>query len=178
MVAAVRYTGSPVGPYLELAAAQPARLGGRFGWCVQVMAVDSDQSRVGGRLEWGFPKQLATLRWEERGPERVLTWEERGVVVRGRPYGVALPGLVPVRALQHRGDGPVVVPGRLRGMGRLATVHVEVDPERGADLVPLAGRHPGLVVDGMQLVIRECRTPAGLVAALRSAQSVPKAALW
>jgi Acetoacetate decarboxylase (ADC) len=178
LVAAVRYTGSPVGPYLELAVAQPARLGARVAWCVQLMAVDSPDSRVGGRLHWGLPKELATLRWEERGAERSLTWEERGVVVRGRPFGLPIPGLVPVRALQQRGDGPVVVPGRLRGTARLAAVRVEVDGARGADLLPLAGRHPGLAVSGMQLVIREARTPTGVLAAIRTAQRVPRAAVW
>lgn len=177
MVAAVRYTGSPVGPYTELAVAQPARIGLRVGWCVQLMVVDSHESQVGGRLHWGFPKQVAALRWEEDGPSRVLTWEERGIVVRGRPVGPPWPALVPVRALQQRGDGPVFVPGRLRGLARFASVEVEV-ADGADDLAPLAGRHPGAAVRGMQLVIREARSPAMLVPALRAAPRVPKAAVW
>lgn len=177
VVAAVRYTGSPVGPYTELAVAQPARLGMRLGWCVQLMVVDSPESQVGGRLHWGFPKQVATLRWEEDGAGRVLTWEERGIVVRGRPLGPPWPALVPVRALQQRGDGPVLVPGRLRGFARLAGVDVSVGG-REDDLAPLAGRHPGACVRGMQLVIREERTPGLVVPALRAAPRVPKAAVW
>lgn len=179
VVAAVRYTGSPVGPYLELAVAQPARIGVRPGWCVQVMVVDSPASRIGGRLHWGLPKELGTLRWDEEGREAALTWEEKGVVVRGRPLpGPPLPWLVPVRALQQRGDGPVHVPGRLRGTGRLSTVRVEVDEQRAPDLLPLAGRHPGVHVRGMQMILREARTPTGVVAALRNAQRVPRAAVW
>lgn len=178
VVAAVRYTGSPVGPYLELAVAQPARLGVRMGWCVQLMVVDSPESRVGGRLHWGLPKELGTLRWEQHGREAALAWEDKGVVVRGRPFPLPLPWLVPVRALQQRGDGPVQVPGRLRGTGRFASVRVEVDEALGADLLPLAGRHPGVHVRGMQLVIREARTPTGVVTALRAAPRAPRAAVW
>lgn len=177
LVAGARYTGSPVGPYTELAVAQPARIGLRFGWCVQLMAVDSAESRVGGRIHWGFPKELATLRWEEDGAARVLTWEERGVVVRGRPLGPPWPALVPVRALQQRGEEPVVVPGRLRGLARFARVEVEVE-DADDELVALAGRHPGAAVRGMQLVVRECRTPATVVVGLRAAPRVPKAAVW
>jgi hypothetical protein len=176
LVAAVRYTGSPVGPYVELAFAQPARVGLRVGWCVQVMAVDSPESRVGGRLHWGFPKQLATLRWEEHGAERSLTWEERGVTVRGRAVGPPLPALVPVRAVQQRGDGPVLVPGRLRGMARYATVEVTVGEDD--DLAPLAGRHPGAAVRGMQLVMRESRSPAAVLGAVRVVRPAAKAAVW
>src|SRR3954467_11843845 len=50
LVVGVRYTASPVGPFLELAVGQPARLGLRPGLCFTLSAVSSAPARVGGRL--------------------------------------------------------------------------------------------------------------------------------
>jgi hypothetical protein len=172
LVAAAHYTGSPVGPYLELAIGEPARLGTRLGWCMTTMVVDSAESRLSGRAAWGFPKELGTLTWDRDGDERQLRWSERGLVVIGVPGAVRLPVLVPVRALQRREDGPVVVPGRLRGVARLARVTVEV----GADddlLAPLSGSHRGGTVDGMRFVVHHARAPFGLGSTLRAAPLHP-----
>jgi hypothetical protein len=171
LIAAVRYGGSPVGPYLELAIGEPARLGVRLGWCITTMVVDSAESRIVGRTAWGFPKELGTLTWDRDGDERRLRWSERDIVVTGVPGAVRLPVLVPVRALQRREDGPVVVPGRLRGVARLARVTVEV----GADdaLAPLSGSHRGCTVDGMRFVVHHARAPFGLGSTLRAAPLHP-----
>ena len=91
MITASRFMQSPVGPYLQLAVALPARLGGRFGWCVTHLVVDKQDARTGARLNWGFPAELGTLRWREDGPERELLWEEREVVVRGHARGPKIP---------------------------------------------------------------------------------------
>lgn len=175
LVAAVCYTGSPVGPYLELAIGEPARLGVRVGWCVTTMCVDSPESRLGGRLNWGFPKQLGELVWQRDGAERELRWPERGIVVRGRGTGPALPGLVPVRTLQRRNDGPVVVPGRLRGRARLARIEVEVPP--GDVLAPLQGERLGLHVSSLRCTIRPARHPVGLASTFRAPLRAPEPAL-
>ena len=53
-ITAARYDDSPVGPYRELAVGQPARLGARLGMCITTMAVTSVDSRLGGRMNWGF----------------------------------------------------------------------------------------------------------------------------
>ncbi|MDP8987480.1 MAG: acetoacetate decarboxylase family protein [Actinomycetota bacterium] len=175
LVMAVCYTSSPVGPYLELAVGEPARLGMRPGWCITTMVVDSAESRMGGKLNWGFPKQLGSLVWDSDGAERELRWVERDVVVRGRVMGPPLPMLLPVRTVQRRGDGPVVVPGRLRGRARPAKVEVEApgdDP-----LAPLAGRHPGLHVAGMHLLVRPARQPVGFASTLRAPLRAPEPAL-
>ena len=175
LVVAVRYGGSPVGPYLELAVGEPARLGTRLGWCMTTMVVDSADSRVGGRASWGFPKEIGSLSWERDGDVRELRWAERHVVVRGVPGRFRLPVLVPVRALQRRTDGPVVVPGRLRGLARLARVTVEVP---AADvLAPLAGAHRGVTVDGMRFVVQPARHPFGLTSSLRAPLHAPEPAL-
>jgi hypothetical protein len=175
LVVATCYSESPVGPYLELAVAEPARLGARLGWCITTMVVDSAGSRRGGRLNWGFPKELGTLTWHRDGSRRELRWAERDVVIEGRPKGPPLPGLAPVRMLQHRSDGPVVVPGWLRGRVRLAALEVhapEADP-----LAALAGRHPGVHVAGMHLRVRPARHPVGLASTLRAPLRAPEPAL-
>jgi hypothetical protein len=172
LIVAVRYSGSPVGPYLELAIGEPARLGARPGWCFTTMVVDSPASRLGGRANWGFPKEVGSLVWSEDGDERSLRWVERGVTVRGVPGRFALPALVPVRALQRRADGPVVVPGRLRGRAHLARVSVEVgaadDP-----LAPLVGEHRGVHVTSMRFVVRPARSPVGFTSSLRAPLRAP-----
>lgn len=175
LIMAACYTSSPVGPYLELAIGEPARLGMRPGWCITTMVADSAESRMGGKLNWGFPKQLGSLVWNSDGAERELRWVERDVVIRGRVMGLPLPMLLPVRTVQRRGDGPVVVPGRLRGRARPASVEVDA-PEDDA-LFPLAGRHPGLHVAGMHLMVRPARQPVGLASTLRAPLRAPEPAL-
>lgn len=166
VVTAVRYSDSPVGPYLELAVGEPARLGARPGLCITTMVVTTAEARIGGRLNWGFPKEVGGLRWRSHGDEREVVWEDRGIVVRGRPWGPAPPLLVPMRALQRRGDGPVVVPGRLRGRAHLARVELEV-PDDDV-LAPLAGSHRGLLLSGMRFVVEPARLPAGLTSTFRA----------
>jgi hypothetical protein len=175
LIVATCYDESPVGPYLELAVGVPARLGLRPGWCMTTMVVDSSASRRGGRDSWGLPKEVGRLTWRRDGEEREMRWPERGVVVRGTPMGPALPGLVPVRALQRRLDGPVVVPGRLRGRGRVATVSFvvpEADP-----LAPLAGSHLGVQVAGMRFLVRPARQPVGVASTLRAPLRAPETAM-
>src|SRR3954465_14703323 len=80
VVIAARYQESPVGPYSEMVVAEPARLGLRPGLCATTIVVDSPAARVGGRVNWGFPKELGTLLWEREGDERSLRWVERSMV--------------------------------------------------------------------------------------------------
>ena len=176
LIVAARYDGSPVGTHLELAIGEPARMGTRLGWCMATMVVDSAEARAGGRAEWGFPKELGTLVWGRDGEERTLRWAERGVTVRGIPTRWRLPVLVPVRALQRRTDGPVVVPGRLRGLARLA--RVEVDVPAVDVLAPVVGTHRGCTVDGMRFVVRGARHPFGLTSSLRAPLAPPEPALY
>lgn len=160
MVTATRYTHSPVGPFLELAVAEPVRLGARLGWCRTLVVVDRHDVRIGDRLQWGFPAEIGLLRWFVRDGERELIWDEHDLVVRGRPHGPAMPWLSPQRTLQERNREPVVVPGHVRGLARPARVSVQTMP--GDALAGLAGRHVGLVVSGLHRVWRDARTPARL----------------
>lgn len=175
LVVANRYEQSPVGPYLELAVAVPARLGPRPGWAFTTMVVDSADARMGGRLNWGFPKELGRLLWSADGDERELRWLDRDVCVRGVPRRFAVPFLVPVRALQRRGDGPVVVPARLRGRARPASVRVYAPA--GDPLACLAGSHPGALLSSMRFVVKPARRPAGFTSTLLAPLRAPEPAL-
>lgn len=175
LVIANRYTDSPVGPYLELAIGCLARLGARPGWCFTVMVVDNPEARMGGRLNWGFPKELGKLLWRQDGDERELRWVDRDLCIRGVPSKFVLPMLVPMRALQRRADGPVVVPARLRGRARPAQVTVyapQDDPLAG-----LAGKHRGVHVAGMKFTVRPARHPIGLASTLLAPLRAPEPAL-
>ncbi|MEW6152372.1 MAG: acetoacetate decarboxylase family protein [Actinomycetota bacterium] len=174
-VTAARFDTSPVGPYRELAVSEPARLGARLGMCVTTMVVDSSESRIGGRQNWGFPKELGTIHWEADGPERLLVWQERGVRVVAVPSGPAVPVVMVLRALQRRADGVVVVPGRLWGRGRLS--RVEVETAAADPLAALAGSHRGLLVSGLHLRVDPARRPTGLAATLRAPLRAPEPAL-
>ena len=77
--------------------------------------------------------------------------------------------------MQRRTDGPVVVPGRLRGLARYA--HVDVDIPDDDALSALAGRHHGLTVDGMRFVVRPARSPVGWTSTLRAPLHAPEPAL-
>jgi len=175
VVTATRFTSSPVGPYLRLAVAEPARVGGRAGWCLTTVVVDQPQARLGERLNWGMPAALGSLRWLQHDDVRSLEWEGREVVVRARPRGPRFPLVVPVRSLQLRGDGPVVVPGRMAGRARMAKVEVEVG--EADELAWLGGPHRGLAVSGMQQVVREARHPVGLTATLLAPARSPEPGL-
>lgn len=175
LVIAARYDDSPVGPYCELAVGEPARLGARAGVCITTMVVDSSESRIGGRLNWGFPKELGTLRWSAEGDVRQLRWEERGVVLRASPAGPAFPMVMPLVALQRRSDGPVVVRGRVRGLARVARVEVSV-PEDDP-LAACAGVSRGALVAGLRMVVNPARHPKGRTATLRAPLRAPEPAL-
>jgi hypothetical protein len=176
VVVGARYDGSPVGPYLELAVAEPARLGPRLGWCVTTMAVDVPEARVGGRLNWGYPKELAELAWSVDGVSSTLEWPERGIRITGTPTRWVAPVLVPLRTLQRREDGPVVVPGGLRGMARLT--HFSIDVPGDDPLASLAReRARGVHVASLRLNVRPARHPRGLVSSLRAPLRAPNPGL-
>jgi hypothetical protein len=175
LIVANRITESPVGPYLELAIGVPARLGPRPGWCFTTMVVDHAEARLGGRLNWGFPKELGRLVWRQDGHERELRWVDRDICVRGAPHHLVVPTLVPMRALQRRGDGPIVVPGRVRALARPTRVTVYTPAED--PLAALAGHHPGLHLASTRLVLKPARRPVGIASTLIAPLRVPEPAL-
>ena len=178
---AVRYTDSPVGPYLELSLALPARIGLRPGLCVVFQIVSSAEARLAYRANWGLPATVGPLTWSPKGHERVLRCEEPGIEVRGLPVGPTFPAIVPVRSVQRRSDGPVVLPRRFLSLVRLARTTVAVadsaDGHAGVPLHGLAGVHPGAVMAGARILARPARHPAGLWSSLRAPLAAPEPAL-
>ena len=166
-----RYMDSPVGPYTELSVAEPARLGLRPGLCVTSMVVSEAAAKVGNRLNWGFPALLGSLEWSADADCRVLRWAEGGVEVRATCRGPRVPAVVPMRSLQARGDGPVMVPRRLAAVARFARVSVTAGEESSAWL---AGLHRGAVLSSARLLVRPARHPSGLLSSFRAPLQAPE----
>ena len=91
------------------------------------------------------------------------------------PSVLVLPVLVPMRALQRRGDGPVVVPGRVWGRAHAAAVHVYAPA--GDPLAPLGGRHRGVHLAGMHFRVKPARRPVGFSSTLLAPLRAPEPAL-
>ena len=174
VVWAGHWAQTPVGPFSELAVAVPARLGLRPGLCITMSVVNNADARLAGRLGWGMPRQLGSLRWLRLGPQRTLTWAERDVEVQADVRPGAGPFTKALRGLQHRGDGPVVVPARLSGWIRRARVKIAVPA--GDGLEPLAGSRRGWIVSGRTLVLEPSRSPRGLLRTLLAPSAGPEAA--
>lgn len=189
---AVSYASSPVGPFLELSVGLPARLGLRPGLCVVFQLVSVADARLAYRSNWGTPASVGSMVWEVDGAARVLRCAPLGLTVRGTPVGPALPAVVPVRSVQRRSDGPVVVPRRFVALVRLARTEVDwaappdrvverLESGRGDDvnelLSSLLGSHPGAVMSGVRIIARPARHPAGLWSSLRAPLTVPEPAM-
>lgn len=179
---AVSYSDSPVGPYLELSLALPARIGLRPGLCVVFQIVSVVEARRAYRSNWGLPATVGPLSWHHDGAARTLRSEEPGLEVHGHPVGPPVPLVVPVRSVQRRADGPVVVPRRFVGLVRLSRTTVTLDPAlehdgiQGSPLSGLDGIHPGAVVHGVRILARPARHPAGLWSSLRAPLHAPEPA--
>ena len=169
----VSYVDSPVGPYLELSLGLPARLGLRPGLCVVFQAVSDVRARRASQALWGLPATVAALSWAVEGDERVMRCEEPGLELRGIPVGPRFPAIVPVRSVQRRADGPVVVPRRFLALVRLSRSVVSTAP---SFLEGLAGAHPGAVMAGARVVTRPARHPTGAWSSLRAPLPAPEPA--
>lgn len=188
-VVAVSYASSPVGPFLELSVALPARLGLRPGLCVVFQLVSVADARLAYRSNWGTPASAlapGSMAWVAEGAGRELRCASLGLVVRGEPVGVSFPAVVPVRSVQRRADGPVVVPRRFVALVRLARTTIEWSPSGGSAghgddvdslLSSLVGSHPGAVMSGVRILARPARHPAGLWSSLRAPLTVPEPAM-
>jgi hypothetical protein len=133
--------------------------------------VSSPDARIAYRRNWGLPAVVGALSWDVDGTERVVRCEEPGIELRGAPLGPAVPAWVPLRSVQRRADGPVVLPRRFLSLLRLARTSVAIGD--GADIVvpglsALAGRHAGAVLSGVRIVAEPARHPAGLWSSLRA----------
>lgn len=110
----VHYSDSPVGPYEEHALATINLRGPH----VFQMSVSSEESRLSGRLNWGFPKEIEALKWQQNG-NRVL-FEREGMRFRVRGVGPSFPLVLKFWTAQRNGGRWVKVPGKLRSRAQLA----------------------------------------------------------
>lgn len=174
VVWAGHWAQTPVGPFSELAVAVPARMGLRLGLCVTLSVVNNADARMAGRVGWGMPRQLGSLRWLAIGPKRTLAWAERDIEVRAE----VRPGVGPFtkawQGLQHRSDGLVVVPARLSGWIRRARVTIDVPA--GDGLEPIAGSRGGWIISGRTLVLEPSRRPKGWLRTLVAPRLAPEPA--
>jgi hypothetical protein len=173
VVWAGHWAQTPVGPFSELAVAVPARMGLRPGLCITLSVVNNADARMAGRLGWGMPRQLGSLRWLAIGPQRTLAWAEREVEVRAEVRPGAGPFTKAWRGLQHRSDGLVIVPTRLSGWIRRARVTIDVPA--GDGLEPISGARKGWVVNGRSLVLEPSRRPTGWLRTLVAPRVEPEA---
>ncbi|MDQ1446383.1 MAG: hypothetical protein QOI20_2847 [Acidimicrobiaceae bacterium] len=174
LLLAAHYADSPIGPFSELAVAEPARLGLRPGFCVTTSVVAASECRVDYRLNWGVPAEVGTLLWDvdvAGARTRRLTWVERGIVVSGRPTPMRTPAWLPVRGVQGRADGAILVPRRVWGW--LSLTRVWVGAPDDDPLAWAAGGHLGGVMTGMRMVVDPARHPAGLLSSLRAPLQAP-----
>ncbi len=112
--ALVRYQTSPVGAYEEFARCVLTKRGPR----VVEMLVTSEKARRGGIENWGFPKQLADLRWQQRAKR--IEFRKGDAVYRLRAFGPRIPLCVRFFCVQTLNNQEVRVPFSLRGKARLA----------------------------------------------------------
>lgn len=109
----VRYSYSPVGPYVEHALATLSWRGPH----VFQMSVNLDASKRGGREIWGFPKTLESLDWKSMGNRIVFRREAQ--TFRVRAFGPSFPLALPFWSAQQKGKEWVRVPGKIKGRARL-----------------------------------------------------------
>lgn len=173
VVVAERFDHSPVGPYISVAFGQPARLGLRPGLCFTRVVVNNADRRTAGRLNWGFPGEVGAITWTADADGAVVRWEEGDLELRcAHRSRVAIPLLLPLRSLQHRADGPVVVPTRM--WGRAHRVRTEMVATAGEPLGVLSGTHASVWMAGVHTVIRPARHPAGRLSSLQAPLRAPE----
>jgi hypothetical protein len=156
----ISYRHGPVGPYREVFGAPVMLRGGATLTHVAFMAVDSAPSVVGGRANWALPKELARFDGDPGRPGRVTARGDAwAVAVTARARRRAVPAHGRFACAQVWPDGAVrELAVRIRGRARLGSVDVEHEDEDenrpgsplAAWLVP--GRHPGMLVSGVQVV--------------------------
>lgn len=148
----VRYTTTPVGPYDEVLGIVGSRAGVRPWGNVAFMAVDSPESLVGGRTNWGMPKTLAGFTGSPVAGGTMTATSADGTdwTVSASPR--ALGPAVPLRGVsvtrQELFDGSIGASKlSFRGQVRPALVTVEVSSHGSLGSWLRPGRHVGAIVE-------------------------------
>jgi hypothetical protein len=129
VAAFLRYKEGPVGAYDELLAMPNVLLRDRRpSLHVPFIAVDSEASIAGGRVNWALPKTLAEFEWHEPGGlPREMKARGEGWSAEARVLwsGSRVPLWLRGQQAQVRADGSTIaVPLRSRGVGRIARIEV------------------------------------------------------
>lgn len=165
----IRYHDTPVGSYDEVLGSIGFRRGVAIRGHVAFMAVDSETSLVGGRLNWAMPKTLASFHGEIDSKSTMAAESalKPWWVVKATPraLGPAFPARARATVLQQRGDGTVITaPLRVRARLRPALVHTAVSSDGALPEWLRPGRHLGILVEKMIFILAEARiveAPAG-----------------
>lgn len=172
LILAESFVDSPVGPFLSLSVGEPARLGMHPGFYFGAAVLNNANARRAGRQYWGYPHELGSLKWISEGNTRGVVWEERGVEVRAEIFGRPLPVLFPLRSIQRRSDGPVVIPAKLKALMRRA--HLTLSTTADDPLVAFGGAHRGVALSGMLLRRNAARRPLGWFSTFRPPLRAPE----
>jgi hypothetical protein len=148
--------------------ARPARLGLRPVLCVTLAVVGDHRARARLQVEFGLPAEVGRLSWVVDGPDRRLTWAERELVISARGARVTVPFVVRLSLAQHRADGLLLSPVRGAGLARPVVAAVEAGGS-SLELAGLAGRHRGMLLSGVHLVVRPGHRPSRVFSGVRAA---------
>jgi hypothetical protein len=148
----ISYHDGPVGPYGEVFGAPVMLRGAPLLSHVAFMAVDSEDSVVGGRRNWALPKVLASF---EGAPGRAGTVTARGDGWSLRVTATArtrrAPFLGTFRCSQAWPDGRIRdFTVRMRGRARLGHAEVRHGVASYSTSWLVAGRHPAILISGTQ----------------------------
>jgi hypothetical protein len=132
VLALVHYDTSPVGSYNEMAVAVLTR----HGPSVVQMPVSLRASMIGGRRNWGFPKTLAPLNWQQHGKR--ITFKAGGKQYRARVFGPSFPLRLRTASTQKLHGESVRVPVEITGRVRLAW----------------CGRHIAVLMESFTMVVQ------------------------
>ena len=151
--ALIAYREGPAGPYDEIIGA-PLLLRPLVGH-VPFIAVDSEPSIAGGRANWALPKVPARFDGDVGRPGRATAVGDGwAVAVTTTARRRRLPFAGSVRCVQVWPDGrPREFSVRVRGRARLG--HATVEHGRVSALADwlVAGRHPAILLSGVQDVL-------------------------
>ncbi|MGQ9908322.1 MAG: acetoacetate decarboxylase family protein [Candidatus Flexifilum sp.] len=148
------YRESPVGPYREiLFVPGQFAIAGRRSFSISRIYVETLASVIGGRANWGIPKDLAEFNSDRRadGTEILSAHSDGRTIARliVHPLGPQIPldtAFMPLPMMQYMDGKFFHTPLTLRGRVQfLDVVHIETDPT-GSELPPLTGVRPLLAL--------------------------------
>jgi hypothetical protein len=125
----VNYQTSPVGPYQEILLI-PGTLANPKGKHLSIdrIFVDSEQSVLGGQINWGIPKQMAMFNWQDDGKTIDISVEHQGLscfscqVKRRGPSFPIYEAMLPITIYQYRDQKHYWTKPKAKGRAKFASV--------------------------------------------------------